>query len=72
MALNQKSGREVGDSFCHRDLKPENILMDQNDSPILVDLGFAKYFNKNGDRESDNRCGTPLFVAPEIPCFSPE
>jgi len=60
-------------NICHRDMKPENLLLQSqyDDSSILLaDFGFARYVPDGGLK---TKCGTPLFVAPEIlagKCYS--
>lgn len=50
--------------IAHRDIKPENIFLDQYDHIKLADFGMAKYFEDNG--KSSDKCGSLLFVAPEM------
>lgn len=51
--------------IIHRDIKPENIMFRRKGdltSLAIVDFGLATHVN-----EEDNlKCGTPLFMAPEI------
>jgi len=51
----------------HRDLKPENLLMTSDDHHAdvkIADFGFAAE-NASANALQD-RCGTPMYVAPEI------
>ena len=53
--------------IVHRDLKPENLLLrDRYDdtSILLADFGFARHVQP--DQKCQTRCGTPMFVAPEV------
>lgn len=53
------------EGVVHRDLKPKNILLaDEDDSTSvrLADFGFSFVTNQ----PSDDCCGTPFYVAPEI------
>ena len=67
-------------NIVHRDLKPENIMLTINDAefpnlhqktrpkaliPKLIDFGMSKAFKDNNMLLS-TRCGSPIFVAPEI------
>ena len=50
-----------------RDLKPENLIMtsDEDDANLkIVDFGFATV--DTGGCTLTERCGTPMYVAPEI------
>lgn len=51
----------------HRDLKPSNILLkDRNSMSIAItDFGLADFYRIDG-KYIYTRCGTPLFVAPEV------
>ncbi len=46
--------------IIHFDIKPENILIDENDKPILSDLGFAK---KKTEEDIPTVVGFTLFYA---------
>eukprot|EP01063_Lacrimia_lanifica_P014307 TRINITY_DN20925_c0_g1_i1.p1 TRINITY_DN20925_c0_g1~~TRINITY_DN20925_c0_g1_i1.p1 ORF type:complete len:462 (+),score=143.71 TRINITY_DN20925_c0_g1_i1:42-1427(+) len=53
--------------IAHRDIKPENILLGKADdvkSIKLTDFGLAKGFDAGTMLKT--RCGTPMYVAPEI------
>jgi calcium/calmodulin-dependent protein kinase I len=52
--------------IVHRDLKPENLLLKSvsDDADIkLADFGFAV---RDSDNKLKDKCGTPLYMAPEI------
>ncbi|TFK85275.1 kinase-like protein, partial [Polyporus arcularius HHB13444] len=54
------------EGIVHRDLKPENVLM-TNDEPRtvkLADFGLAKAVHSMTCLRT--RCGTPLYMAPEV------
>jgi serine/threonine-protein kinase ULK/ATG1 len=54
-------------NFIHRDLKPANVLLSEfsNHAVLkLADFGFARHLA--GASLAQTRCGTPLFMAPEI------
>ncbi|OHT13446.1 hypothetical protein TRFO_16294 [Tritrichomonas foetus] len=50
----------------HRDIKPENILLTKNLDAILIDFGMSKRCPKNDENLLSTRCGSPLYVAPEV------
>eukprot|EP00747_Dinoflagellata_sp_TGD_P021980 gnl/TRDRNA2_/TRDRNA2_128830_c1_seq1.p1 gnl/TRDRNA2_/TRDRNA2_128830_c1~~gnl/TRDRNA2_/TRDRNA2_128830_c1_seq1.p1 ORF type:complete len:528 (-),score=106.26 gnl/TRDRNA2_/TRDRNA2_128830_c1_seq1:291-1853(-) len=56
--------------FVHRDIKPENFLLQESGVPLhsntikLIDFGMAQRFGP--DRALTTKCGTVLFMAPEI------
>jgi len=61
-----------GKNIAHRDLKPENILLrdEEKESDLnLVDFGMAA--RVTGPCSLKTRCGTPLFIAPEIVIGNP-
>ena len=53
-------------NIMHRDLKPQNILLrKENDYDCVVaDFGLAEHCEN--DPYLFVRCGTPVFVAPEV------
>eukprot|EP01052_Picozoa_sp_SAG31_P008175 SAG31_NODE_406_length_16063_cov_22.636056_7_plen_424_part_00 len=52
--------------ILHRDLKPENILLTRNsDTNIkLIDFGMSNI--KDGNGQFISKCGTPVYMAPEM------
>ena len=50
--------------IVYRDLKPENILLNEDGYICLTDFGLAKNLNKN--EQTNEFCGTPEYMAPEI------
>ena len=58
----------ANNGIIHRDLKPENIMFrKENDinSLVLCDFGLAKE-NNNGNTLIEDKCGTLIFMAPEV------
>jgi serine/threonine protein kinase len=52
----------------HRDIKPENIMFRQDDTPVLVDFGIARAFDKTDglDLTTENIVpGSPNYMSPE-------
>lgn len=55
--------------IVHRDLKPENILIQNPNDPNsikVIDFGLSAKFDQNSLSLLDARCGTLIFMAPEI------
>lgn len=50
--------------ILHRDLKPQNILVSKENTLVITDFGFARYFDN--DVMLQTICGSPLYMAPEI------
>ena len=60
-------GYLANNGIIHRDLKPENIMFrKENDinSLVLCDFGLAK--ENIGNSFLENKCGTLIFMAPEV------
>jgi serine/threonine-protein kinase len=52
--------------IIHRDLKPANVLIDPSGKTLVADFGLAKdEADEAGLTLSQDRLGTPLFMAPE-------
>ena len=52
-------------NIVHRDIKLENILIDLNNNVKICDFGIGKIL-KSSDELLYDRCGTPMYMAPEI------
>ena len=55
----------------HRDLKPENILLknkteDKDIHVLVADWGMAYRDHADPTEHAEARCGTPIYVAPEV------
>jgi serine/threonine-protein kinase CHEK1 len=57
--------------FNNLDIKPENLLLDGDGNLKIGDFGLAALFQHQGQqRLLRNVCGSPPYVAPEVPSFS--
>ena len=55
--------------ICHLDIKTDNILLDQDFNPIIIDFGFADYFDPSNEipfRYKIRRGTKCHYLAPEI------
>src|SRR5262245_8542092 len=67
-AVGMQHGHELG--MVHRDIKPGNLLLDRTGVIKVLDMGLARFFNKQQDsvtEKYDERCvlGTADYLAPE-------
>ena len=52
--------------IVHRDLKPENILCNSRLDIKLADFGLSNFLPDGGLPQLQSRCGTPVYMAPEM------
>jgi serine/threonine protein kinase len=67
-AVGMQHGHELG--MVHRDIKPGNLLLDRGGVIKVLDMGLARFFNKQQDsvtEKYDDKCvlGTADYLAPE-------
>ena len=52
-------------SLIHRDIKPENILFGANYEVLISDFGLAVVAHNTRSLKTEDKNGTPLYMAPE-------
>ena len=67
-AVGMQHAHELG--MVHRDIKPGNLLLDRTGVIKVLDMGLARFFNKQQDNVTekyDDKCvlGTADYLAPE-------
>jgi serine/threonine protein kinase len=67
-AVGMQHGHELG--MVHRDIKPGNLLLERTGVIKILDMGLARFFNKQQDsvtEKYDDKCvlGTADYLAPE-------
>lgn len=67
-AIGMQHAHELG--MVHRDIKPGNLLLDRSGVIKVLDMGLARFFNKQQDsvtEKYDHNCvlGTADYLAPE-------
>jgi serine/threonine protein kinase len=67
-AVGMQHAHELG--MVHRDIKPGNLLLDRTGIIKVLDMGLARFFNKQQDsvtEKYDDKCvlGTADYLAPE-------
>ncbi|KAJ3260510.1 hypothetical protein HK103_000652 [Boothiomyces macroporosus] len=52
--------------IVHRDLKLENLLLDKDKNIVIIDFGFANWFQKGSNDLLSTSCGSLHYAAPEL------
>ncbi|KAJ3323674.1 hypothetical protein HDV06_001404 [Boothiomyces sp. JEL0866] len=52
--------------IVHRDLKLENLLLDKDKNIVIIDFGFANWFQKGSSDLLSTSCGSLHYAAPEL------
>ena len=53
-------------NILHRDINPKNIIFDEDDHPVIVDLGIAKDLSSELSLTMEGEVlGTPVYMSPE-------
>ncbi|KAJ3274636.1 hypothetical protein HDV01_002478 [Terramyces sp. JEL0728] len=52
--------------IAHRDLKLENLLLDKDKNIVIIDFGFANWFEKGSADLLSTSCGSLHYAAPEL------
>ena len=64
LARSLHCAHEAG--VVHRDIKPSNIILRENDTPVLLDFGFAARLDGDATiTKSGDLFGTPPYMSPE-------
>ncbi|MBN2383156.1 protein kinase [bacterium] len=58
-------GAAHSEKIIHRDLKPSNIKIDNQDKPVILDFGIARYIGIPDLTGHEEILGTPAYMSPE-------